>query len=293
MIHEHWQRYLARDLAHAPAGESRAGIAWVPELAAVRFRGSNAREFLQGYLTSDMHDLTVGALQPTALCNLKGRVVANGWCAPEGEQDVLMVLHASLIDALARFLKPYLMFSRQTTMEDLRDQALLLASLDTTDEDGLVLDSRRRIHVFEDVDRAVALWERHPPLDGERWLAALTADGVPLISAAVSEQFLPQMLGLDDAGAIDFEKGCYLGQEVVARAQHRGQVKRRLRRLTWRGTVPPAAGSEVTADDGRPQGVVVQSAREAGDEGGWLLAVLREGAPQRLRQGDTGLRRPG
>ena len=55
------------------------------------------------------------------------------------------------------------------------------------------------------------------------------------------EQFLPQMLGLDTAGAVDFDKGCYLGQEIVARAQHRGEVKRRLVTFTFEGP-PPTVG---------------------------------------------------
>ncbi len=121
---------------------------------------------------------------------------------------------------------------------------------------------------------------------GETWLASLAADGIPLVSAAVTGEFLPQMLNLDALDAVDFRKGCYLGQEVVARAQHRGRVKRRLARLTWRGAAAPEPGADVTDDAGKPQGVVVQSARH-GDGGGLALAVLRTDPPPALRQGET------
>jgi hypothetical protein len=298
MIHQQWQQYLE---TAAPGGESAAaGLAYVPDLAAVRFQGSNARSFLQGYLTSDTTRLREGTLLPTALCNLKGRVVMNGWCAPENDQDVLLVLHASLVDALSAFLKPYLMFSRHTSLTDLRDDLVLLTSLDLPEdvpedvsdpaiEGGLVLDARRRLFPVSALAEAQRLWESHSHVGAEAWLAALTADGIPLVTAPVSETFLPQMLNLETLGAIDFEKGCYLGQEVVARAQHRGEVKRRLTSLTWHGRRPPDPGGDVTDLDGKVHGVVLQSAAD-GAGCGPLLAVLRQGAPKALWQGDTNLR---
>lgn len=288
MIHEQWQSYLESQPDDTVAGPP--GLAWVRELAGVRFSGREARSFLQGYLTCDTARLQAGALAPTALCNLKGRVVMNGWCTPETDQDVLLVLHASLVDTLAEFLKPYLMFSRGTALTALSGH-LLLAGLDLDDAaGGLVLDSRRRLFCLDDVGAARALWERHSHLSAGGWLAALTADGLPLVSAPVSETFLPQMLDLGELGAIDFEKGCYLGQEVVARAQHRGQVKRVLTRLTWHGASQPAPGDEITDGSGKAQGVVLQSAGQAAGEGP-ALAVLRAQAPDDLRRGDVDLRR--
>ena len=75
------------------------------------------------------------------------------------------------------------------------------------------------------------------------------------MSAAVSEQYLPQMLKLDEQGAVDFDKGCYLGQEIVARAQFRGAVKRTLVPFSWRDARPeigaewPATGIVIDASD--------------------------------------------
>ncbi|MFM8355850.1 MAG: hypothetical protein ACKOBM_13230, partial [Gammaproteobacteria bacterium] len=63
-------------------------------------------------------------------------------------------------------------------------------------------------------------------------------------------------------GAVSFDKGCYLGQEIVARAQHRGQVKRHLSRLTWSGAVVPAAGTALQDDDGHARGVLLQAAED-------------------------------
>lgn len=288
MIHALWQPILE---ASPPAADATAGLASLQQLAAVRFRGGDARAFLQGYLTCDTDDLVAGRLLPAALCNLQGRVVMNGWCAPDPgadpEHDVLLVLHASLVERLAGFLEKYLKFSR-TRLEDLRHSHLVLGTLDLAVSGALELDARRRLFVLDDLDAARDLWDRHPHLSARAWLDALTADRWPLVSEPVSETFLPQMLDLQTLGAINFDKGCYLGQEVVARAQHRGEVKRRLVRLGWRGGEAPAPGSEITDDTGRVRGTVVQSATgEPG--GGYLLAVLARDAPHVLRQGDVHL----
>ena len=95
------------------------------------------------------------------------------------------------------------------------------------------------------------------------------------LTADTSGRFLPQMIGLDRIGAVSFSKGCYLGQEVVARAQHLGEVKRKLSALDWSG-IAPSPGTVVEAD-GRNAGTVVAVA--GAEKGGSALAVLREGLP--------------
>jgi tRNA-modifying protein YgfZ len=300
MILEQWQTYLTGapaagvrlgDGHGAPARQAApaGGVATLPDLALVRFEGTDARKFLQGYLTCDTDLLAERALTPAALCNLKGRVVMNGWCALSG-YDVLLVLHRSLLDDLATFLRAYLMFSKAKLA---RPDALVFGTLDHPDgPPGLVMDARRRLILCDDIAAAQRLWESSPHVAAEEWLAALTADGIPLVSAPVSQAFLPQMLNLEALGAIDFTKGCYLGQEVVARAQHRGQVKRRLAQLTWSGDEPPAAGAEVIDSRQRSVGIVVQSAinpTSGPQPSGPLLAVLQPETAAPLMHGSTRL----
>jgi len=284
MIHDQWQQ----SLTEAPSADAAAGLAYLRELAVVRFQGADVDRFLQGYLTCDTADLRPGQLTPTALCSLKGRVVMNGWCTPLADEEaVLLVLHQSLTARLAEFLKAYLQFSR-TRLEDHGGDTLVFGSLDVETEAGLRLDARRRLFLASDLDAAGALWDAHAHLAEDAWYASLAEDGIPLVSAPVSEKFLPQMLDLERLGAVDFEKGCYLGQEVVARAQHRGQVKRRLTRLVWQGAAPPPPGSEVTDADGKALGTIVQGVRADAD-GGPALAVLSREIPHVLRQGDLRL----
>jgi folate-binding protein YgfZ len=91
------------------------------------------------------------------------------------------------------------------------------------------------------------------------------------VTEATAEEFLPQMWGLADRGAISFTKGCYLGQEVVARAQHRGQVKRSLGRLRWQGELP-SHGLVIREQNGNTSATVV-SFVETGRNEGLALAI--------------------
>ncbi|MEZ5558343.1 MAG: hypothetical protein R3E86_07345 [Pseudomonadales bacterium] len=283
MLHQAWQQWLS-EVPAAPATDS--GVLWLQDLALLRFSGADAAGFLQGYLTCDTSRLAPGHLTATALCNIKGRVVANGWCCADGD-TVLLLVHHSLAERVGVFLKPYLTFSR-TRLENETERVLVIAALDhELPTAALRLDERRQLVLLTELDAAATLWRGHPQLSTSAWLAALIDDRVPLVCAATSESFLPQMLELDRLGAVSFNKGCYLGQEVVARAQHRGQVKRRLRTLAWRGS-PPVPGAELHSDDGRTQGTVLQSVATAAGSG-TCLAVVQLDAPAALHEGDTGL----
>jgi folate-binding protein YgfZ len=111
--------------------------------------------------------------------------------------------------------------------------------------------------------------------DAQRWRRALVLAGEAEVQAATRELFLPQMLDYDRDGTVSFRKGCYTGQEVVARTHYRGGVKRHLRQLCGSGA-PPAPGSAVHAGE-RLAGTVAESASDGGD-GFLLLAVLGDEA---------------
>lgn len=99
-----------------------------------------------------------------------------------------------------------------------------------------------------------------PALDAESWRAARIRAGQVTIDASNSESFTPHMLSLDRAGAVSFEKGCYTGQEIVARTEHRGRVKRRLAGFDIPGATPQT-GDKFSLDD-RDVGEVVNAAGE-------------------------------
>lgn len=207
--------------------------------ASLELRGPDAADFLQGYLTADLKQIDDGTALPMAYCNIKGRVYASGWVFGRPE-SVRLLVHASVVDDLRADLARYLMFAKSTFAGPaagvrfspqasagavrLRPTAFH-AVVDTTDESHAV---------FAD---------------------ACAHAGFVAVSDRVSQMFLPQMIGLTDLGAVSFSKGCYLGQEVVARAEHRGAVKQRLRRYRFAGE-PPLVGADLSAN-GKKVGTVV------------------------------------
>lgn len=224
------------------------------QFAQVGLQGADAAAFLQGYLTADVDALRAEVALPMACCNLKGRVVASGW-ASGGPHEVRLLVAASAVDALAAHLRKYLLFSKtqlSTTIQGVR--------FSPEGGNGAVeLPPTGWYATFDTGDEGHA-----------EFADACVSAGFVAIAAPVLDAFLPQMVGLTDAGAVSFAKGCYLGQEVVARAQHRGRVKQTLRSYHLAGK-PPPVGAEVVGDE-QKIGVLVAAG------GGRALAVTRSNA---------------
>ena len=225
-------------MSHTDPAKSR-----VPNLVALQLAGTDAAQFLQGYLTADMNEIEPHAGLPMAWCTLKGRVLANGWVAGT-QETVTLLVDASVADALEREMRKYLLFSRSKLQRAALPPNLALPP--TTGRAG---------------DDAQALAD------------ALAEAAFVVVNTDTSESFLPQMIGLTDIGAVSFAKGCYLGQEVVARAQHRGEVKVRLRRYEPSGKIRPAIGDDLL-DGTRRVGTVV------GVGAGIVLAATRSASTQ-------------
>ena len=258
----------ANDLPQEPS------LVLLEDIGLLRFEGPDVIGFLQGYLTSDATELGE-APKFTAMCNIRGRAVCTGFAWLDG-QSVTLAVHRSLCAPVRDFLRPYLLFSK-TRLSDETPAALVLGALgdggDATagfPSPARRLDDARRlcvlprdapVEVNAGTEAARVHWDLARIDRREVWLTEETAG-----------KFLPQMIGLDEIGAVSFSKGCYLGQEVVARAQHLGEVKRRLAALNWSGA-RPAPGAEIESN-GKRVGTVVAV---AGADAGRALAVLRAG----------------
>ena len=256
----------------------QSALVLLDDIGLLRFHGPDVIGFLQGYLTSDATELGDDP-RFTAMCDIRGRAICTGYAWLDG-QAVTLALHRSLCATVQNFLRPYLMFSK-TRLSDETPTAFVLGALGDVEQavsgfssPARQLDDTRQLFVLPrnepaEVDAAMdaarrASWDLALIERREVWLTADTTGG-----------FLPQMIGLDEIGAVSFSKGCYLGQEVVARAQHLGEVKRKLVALDWSGA-PPSPGTQVEAD-GRRIGTVVAVAGSA--DVGRALAVLRVGSP--------------
>jgi len=208
--------------------------------AAISVSGRDARTFLQGQLSNDILGLERHPGMLAASCNRQGRVLATLRLAADGD-GVLLVLNAKLAHTLIAQLSAYVLRA-DVHFED-RSRQLQVAGLIDAEPDArwsqssaaaaglamLVATPRRILLAGEQqaLDAALAAVPRTMPDDWER---VTIADGEPSIMPATAALWMPQMLNLDLIGAVSFSKGCYVGQEVVARAQHLGRIKRRMLR---------------------------------------------------------------
>lgn len=216
--------------------------------AVLRVRGRDAASFLQGQLTRDVLALGPGAVGLAGLLTPQGRVVAVPWLAAVADGYAL-VLPAALLEPVTERLARFVLRAKVTLAAGELDAALaarILGALRASPQAAAASDAAG--------------------LDA----LALVRAGVPEVGREASEEWIPQMLNLDLLGAISFAKGCYTGQEIVARTQHLGRIKRRMFRLALEAA-PPAVKAAVLAD-GRKAGEVVLAARAPG--GAECLAVL-------------------
>jgi len=232
--------------------------------------GADARAFLHAKLTNDLEHLAPAQARYAGWCSAKGRLLATFLVVPHAD-GFLLQLSRDLVPVVLKRLSMFILRSK-VKLSDASGQWTQYGVwgpdagefLAVSERDGAIsigIDAGRRL-VLAPGD----LLSPNAPADD--WLLAEIRAGRPLIGQPTQDQFVPQMVNLELAGGVDFRKGCYPGQEVVARAQYRGAVKRRMYRL--RGAALKA-GQELYSDDtpGQPSGMVVNA---AGDES---LAVLQ------------------
>jgi len=240
----------------------------------LQFSGPDAATFLQGYLTCDTDQITAAKAIAGAFTNLKGRVVANGWVWGS-VSDLYMLVSAELSPTCAEFLKPYLNFAK-TTLVCLPD--LPTASLSSKTMPGIEVGPGK--YLLTDAEQLTTPLNQtdHSPDISAAWLSHTIDHNEVLVTAATSGTLLPQMLGLTELGAVSFEKGCYLGQEVIARAQHLGAVKRQLQRIEYRCDQTLPAGATLADEAGKRVAVVINATQPSQDTRAAQALVVRRRA---------------
>jgi len=227
--------------------------------------GDDAREFLHAQLTRDIRSLPADRAALAGWCSAKGRLLASLLVIP-APQGFLLQLARDLAAPVAKRLAMYVLRSKVKIADESERWA----------QDGLWdFDSDAPEVAWHGELATVRVGERRylqlgplarmsetPSAAEEAWTLQEIRAGRPLITGATQDQFVPQMVNLEKLGGIDWQKGCYPGQEIVARAQYRGQVKRRMVHLR------APAGAELRPGQEFEGGVVVD---RAGDE---LLAVM-------------------
>lgn len=314
MTNSDWKDFLAASGAHydhdivagfgSAEAEFRAAresaiVAPLAHLGLIECAGDDAQDYLHNQLTSDVRHLDADAAQHAAWCTAKGRMQASFLLYRSGPV-YRALLSADLIEPTLKRLRIFVLRSKVKLADlsatqrvigvagphaaDALDKAGLpapTAALKSIEFDGGVVIALQatRFIVVAAAEAAPALWQKlaaHAVPAGTplwRWLDIQA--GLPLITAATKEEFVPQMANFDKIGGVSFHKGCYPGQEIVARTQYLGKVKRHLYRI--HADAPVAAGLPIFSPENAelPCGMVANAAPSP--EGGFdALAVIQE-----------------
>jgi len=206
-----------------------------PSLSTLLVSGADARTFLQGQLSADIDALTPARAMLASCNSAQGRVQAVLWLVARSD-GIALILPESMIERTAARLRKYVLRSK-----------VGIDALPT----GIELPEP---HAYRELD----------------WRLAGIRAGLPQVYPETHEAFVAQMLNLDLLGGVSFEKGCYTGQEIIARTHFRGAIKRRMFHFAC-SSPPPAPGTRILVGDQHAGEVVDAAATSAGCE---LLAVI-------------------
>ena len=311
-----WQDFLlergARMEANVPsnfgdaAAELRAardGGIVVPlnHLGLLACSGEDAQAFLHGQLSNDVKQLSPERSEYAGYCSPKGRMLANFLLWRE-EQAYMLQFARSLLAAMQQRLAMFVLRAK-VKLDDASESRPVLGLAGKAAADALQQLFRalpqqahqvvhdavhgtlialpgERFQLVAELESAKQLWDRLAtaltPAGTPCWEWLEIRNGIPLITPATQEQFVPQMANMELIGAVNFQKGCYPGQEIVARTQYLGQLKRRMVLAHVDAETPPQAGDALFSREleGQGSGTVV-NAQTAPDGGYDLLAVVQ------------------
>lgn len=286
-----------RERRIAPQGAVLSNLA---DRGLLEVSGEDAVTFLQNQLTNDIAKVNETEHQLTAWCNPKGRIIANFRAFKRG-QNIYLIMAKDLVETVMTKLSRYIMMSKVTISDATdsmvhfgyagenaeRDLALILEKVPTSPSETLNLGALTilrlpgdtpRFEVFGDVTEASALWSkcnvRAQPVSSQAWDFMNIRAGRPVVTAESSEVWIPQMLNLTSIEGVDFKKGCYPGQEVVARLNYLGKTKRRMYHLLIETDKVPACNASIVNEAGTEIGKVL-NASASPDDLVECLAVLK------------------
>ena len=255
-----------------------SGIAELTHLGVIRAQGDDVVTFLQGQLTQDVAQLGLDQARLAAFCNAKGRMQASFIVFKRGPNEILLICSADILVATLKRLSMFVMRAKAKLDDASGEFALYGIAGDAIKEiaedaypagSKVDFDHANLLFLHPVAGVARAIWcgpAASPPLklpaiDPAVWHWLDVRSGVAMVTRPIVEAFVPQMLNYESVGGVSFKKGCYPGQEVVARSQFRGTLKRRA--YLVHSDAAPAVGQEIflnTGDDGQPCGLVAAAA---------------------------------
>lgn len=255
----------------------------------IRVAGENALLFLQGQLTCDMREITNEKASYAAYCNIKGRTFSV-LRVVKYQQDYLLFSTGKYVTPLFKNLKKYGQFSKvDITLESPRlfhygfygegsaTELKNITQLEIPTETNQVVNNDHFLIFKNAGENQVELisWSTEIPqaqIDDSPWQQALIESLVPAITEITSEKFTPHMLGLKNLNALSFKKGCYIGQEIVARTEHLGKIKRKLE-IGFSTNTLINEGSALTDEAGNEIGTIINYCHLNDNSIRWLAVI--------------------
>lgn len=312
-MHADWEAFLAKagaatddtGLRHfgEPEAEPQAAargivIANLSYLSLIDVEGADAASFLQGQLSNDVFKLDEAHSQLSAHCNAKGRILSI-LRVIRHDHGFMLLLPAELRERVLQRLRMYVLRAKVTLQHDQRliqigisgpsASAILrkqVGAVPTVNECVSHENVRLlgipgpypRYLVLADTTSAQVLWSAAPeatPVGMTAWSWLDIMAGLPTIYSQTYETFVPQMVNLDLLGGVSFDKGCYSGQEIIARLHYLGRLKQRMFRAHVTAERPPAPADPIHIPVGDPQAIGHVVDAKPCPRGGYdLLAVI-------------------
>lgn len=302
-MHAEWLRSPVPTRQDFTSLQSLTTVSLLADDALLGCIGPDSAKFLQGQLTCNLQEITTTQARTGAHCTPKGRMVTNFLLAQTGESEYLFRIHNETLAALQKSLQKYIVFSK-AKLREAGEEYLLLGIQGPAAESTIA-------RLFGSAPQTIYAMQSHQngfvirvsqAARFECWISASTAqaiwtelcatltvtghtfwhwlnirDGLGDIRAETIEEFIPQMLNLQLTDGISFTKGCYTGQEIVARMQYRGTLKKSAYRIAGKGVSPKPATPLFQENASQASGQIV-IAEAVGDDQWEALAVIQHDA---------------
>ena len=225
----------------------------------LEFNGSDARTVLQGQTTRNFGDAARGSVLEGAFCDLKGRVIADFCAVVVSDERILLRTNGEVATNLSSHLQKYLMFSK--TKLSTSNMSVWACELDAPNEAVAVTDDAVIVQRSANLTEVWTQENSVPtnPLSPDVYRIRRLEQGDARLTAEIIGKYLPQDLNYDINGRVDFNKGCYTGQEIIARLHFRGEPKRRLRLLSLASHEDITPGEKVLNTEGKSIGSVIEA----------------------------------
>jgi len=286
-MHADWIAYLntLKRSSHLPT-DKQAILAPLTHLSILSVSGKDAENFLQGQTTCDIKALVDSESRLGAYCNAKGRTIST-FIIIKQQDSFLLILTSELLDTVRKKLQMYVLRA-DVQLTDQSDQLCIVglhnAALESQSNLYKYPQLENSFLFISDPDQASAFCseliqqQAMTLVDENAWLGLDIQAGIPWLFKETSESFVPQMLNLDKLGAISFEKGCYTGQEIVARTHYLGKNKRAMYQASCATEVniPPGCAITESNDEASQLGTVILATKQTAAS--QLLVVLKDQA---------------